>query len=91
MQNEIGQSINKRYFEAYDILVANGTIKNKRTFCADHSIDRRNFDRLRAEPWREFPLHLLNLISREYGISPSWLILGRGNMFGRRIHTTKET
>lgn len=81
MQNERSQAINKRFFEAYDILVVSGKIKSKNSFCVDNNIDRRNFDRIRTEPAREFQLSFLSILVAEYGISAEWLLLGRGNVF----------
>lgn len=81
MQNETSQAINRRFFEAFDALVARGDIKNQHAFCVDNQIDRRNFDRLRSEPQREFQLSFLWLLVTKFGVSANWLITGRGKIF----------
>lgn len=81
MQNEKSQRINKRFYEAFDILIATGQIKSLHSFCVENGIDRRNFVRLREEPQREFQLSLLSVLVSEYNVSAEWLLLGRGNIF----------
>lgn len=81
MQNEKSQSINKRFFEAYDALLALGKIKSKNAFCVDHDIDRRNFDRLREDPGREFQMSWLTALVVEYNVSADWILTGRGKLF----------
>lgn len=78
MQNEIGQAINRRTKEAIDYLVEIGRIDKFYLFCDRHGFNRRNLVRLFREPQREFPLHLLEILVKDYGVSPSWLILGIG-------------
>ena len=81
MQNEKSRLINKRFFEAFDVLIASRAIKSKSGFCRDQNIDRRNFDRLRVEPEREFQTSFLSILVSDYNISAEWLLLGRGGMF----------
>lgn len=80
MQNRQGQAINARFFEALDSIIESGRIHSFNEFCELYGVDRRNFARLRKEPTREFPMFLLGVAVLEYGISPDWLLTGRGQM-----------
>lgn len=85
MQNEIGQSINRRSKEAIDHLIEIGKIDKFYIFCDELGFNRRNLTRLFAEPAREFPLHLLTILVEEYGVSPDYLLLGIGPILRPRF------
>lgn len=78
MQNEIGQAINRRSKEAIDYLLEIGRIDKFYLFCDEYGFNRRNLDRLFKEPQREYPLHLLEILVKDYGVSADFLILGAG-------------
>lgn len=80
MQNQQGQAINARFFEALDMLIGLGEIHSLNDFCLRNNVDRRNLSRLRGEPAREFPMFLLGIIVLHYRISADWLLTGRGQM-----------
>ena len=83
MQNEIGREINRRTKEAIDYLVEVGRIDKFYLFCDRYGFNRRNLVRLFREPQREFPLHLLVILIRDFGVSPEWLLLGAGPILHR--------
>ena len=85
MQNEIGQSINRRSKAAIDHLIEIGKIDKFYIFCDEFGFNRRNLTRLFAEPTREFPLHLLTILVEEYGVSPDYLRLGIGPILRPRF------
>lgn len=81
MSDKVSEEINKRFFEAFDALIARGDVRSSYQFCTDRKIDRRNFDRLRAEPRRKFPLSLIRTLVLDFGVSADWIVTGRGVMF----------
>ena len=81
MIDETSIKINRRFFEALDILIAKGSVKSYYSFCTDRGIDRRNFTRLQEEPGRKFQLSLLWFLVVDYKVSADWLITGKGKPF----------
>jgi len=66
-----------RYLRALD------QIKSFADFCRKHGFDRRNFARLQAEPQREFPVELLQILVTQYHISADYLLKNKGDMVDR--------
>ena len=64
------QTVADRFFEAFDALLAMGETKIQ-TFCREGGIDKRNFYKKRDNTDSR----------RDYGVSPRWLLTGRGQMF----------
>ena len=71
------QTVADRFFEAFDALLAMGETKIQ-TFCREGGIDKRNFYKKRdnTDSRREIP----TFIVEHYGVSPRWLLTGRGQM-----------
>ena len=76
------QTVTDRFFEAFDALLAMGETKIQ-TFCREGGIDKRNFYKKRdnTDSRREIPTAWLTFIVEHYGVSPRWLLTGRGQMF----------
>ena len=76
------QTVADRFFEAFDALLAMGETKIH-TFCREGGIDKRNFYKKRdnTDSRREIPTAWLTFIVEHYGVSPRWLLTGRGQMF----------
>ena len=79
-----GADITRRFFEALNMLKANGTIRGLQTFTNELGINRWNFITVREEPDARIlkPEWIYELCIR-YNISTDWIILGRGGMFNK--------
>ncbi len=72
-----------RFYSALDAVIAKGELRGIQTFCNLYNIDRRNFimQRKNVETRYLFKLEWLNIIVKDFNVSPEWLILGVGKMF----------
>ncbi|PPL04904.1 hypothetical protein [Parapedobacter indicus] len=86
MQNDKGVEINQRFFYALDKLVSEGSLKSARAFCMENDYLVTNLSRLRKEPSREFPLHLLEALVKDYGVSGDWLLTGKGHIIKKSLY-----
>ncbi len=79
-----GDPVTVRFFEAFGDLVASGTTTAS-GFCEEAGIDRPNFLKQRREPGRNIlrPSWLTHIV-RKYGVSPDWLLTGRGSMYRKK-------
>ena len=79
---QTNRELTDRFLEMVAQLTEAG-ITNPHRFCLDVGADRRNFNKMLANPSR----HLLRpeWIGNEvlvYGVSANWLVTGSGSMFG---------
>lgn len=82
MQNPDSQTIIKRFFEALQKLIEYKIIRGKQTFTRRYGINRWNMNTLEKEPERDaFQSAWLLYLTRDYMVSPRWLITGEGNFF----------
>jgi len=71
-----------RFFQAFDELCALGKT-NQNRICQELRVDRRNFDKQRADHGRRIlKPEWLGTLVLSYGVSADWLLTGRGWMFG---------
>lgn len=81
MQSPESQEIVRRFFEALARLKAMKVIRGKKTFTDRYGINRWNMNTLAADPARDiFQVAWLTYLVRDYGVSPEWLLTGRGEM-----------
>lgn len=82
MQTEDSQKIIKRFFEALYRLKDEHRIRGKQTFTRDHDINRWNMNSLEKDPARDiFQPAWLTYLVEDYGVSPLWLLTGRGSFY----------
>jgi len=81
MLHEKSIQINARFFAALNALLQLERIETKLQFCELYGLDQANLLRLSKEPTRKFELALLYFICNDFGVSPEWLITGKGTMF----------
>ncbi|MDR3245004.1 MAG: hypothetical protein LBT50_01065 [Prevotellaceae bacterium] len=82
MQNEESQKIVARFFEAIYALKETKIIHGKMNFTERYGINNRNFWLLEQDKSRDiFQVSWLSYLVNDYGISPEWLITGKGEMF----------
>lgn len=91
-------AIQKRFFEALNMLISQGKIKGLQTFCKDYELHKPKYSRLRTsiqDPDRESAYKFIDIdapayLVKDYGISADWLLTGRGGMF-KLIDSDKYT
>ncbi|MDR0682550.1 MAG: hypothetical protein LBG15_11995 [Dysgonamonadaceae bacterium] len=82
MQNEEGQKIVERFFEALFNLKERKVIRGKQTFTRRYGINNRNFWLLEKDKSRDIlQLAWLSHLVTDYGVSAEWLLTGNGNMY----------
>lgn len=82
MQTPDSQEIVKRFFEAIYRLKADRKIRGKQTFTNRYGINRWNMLTLEKEPERDiFQAAWLFYLVRDYGVSPLWLLTGKGDFY----------
>ena len=82
MQTTDSQLIVRRFFEALQRLKADRKIRGKQTFTRKHEINRWNMNTLEKDPSRDiFQAAWLTYLVEDYGVSPQWLLTGRGNFY----------
>lgn len=77
-----GIGVVARFFEAFATIAAEHSILEVLTTCG---FDSRNFYNKRNGVWgkRTIPVAWLSILCDKYRVSPEWLLLGRGKMFGK--------
>ena len=81
MQNEDSQKIVARFFEALAFLKEQRIIRGKQTFTRRYGINRWNLLTLEKDHTRDiFQPAWLTYLATDYGISPEWLLTGRGEI-----------
>lgn len=80
MENPETTLIVGRFFEALQLLKNEKAIRGVKTFTDRYGINRRNLYSVKLKPDSGMfqPGWLANLC-RDYGVSPSWLLLGEGD------------
>lgn len=79
MQNEESQIIIARFFEALEVLKERHVIRGKQTFTTRYGINRWNLNTLQKNKASDiFQVSWLMYLVRDYGVSSTWLLTGRG-------------
>lgn len=82
MQIPDSQIIIRRFFEALQKLIEFRIIRGRQTFTRRYNINRWNMITLEKEPERDaFQSAWLLYLTRDYMVSPRWLITGEGSFF----------
>lgn len=88
MQTPDSQKIVDRFFEALRTLKAQRVIRGVKTFTDLHGINRRNLSQLDKDRSRDiFQPAWLTYLVEDYGVSPLWLLTGRGEFYRHRPKT----
>lgn len=82
MQTPDSQTIVNRFFEALMKLIEYKIIRGKQTFTRRYNVNRWNMNTLEKNPESDiFQAAWLLYLTRDYMVSPRWLITGEGNFF----------
>lgn len=82
MNNEISKDIVGRFFSCLDVLKSERVIRGKQTFARRYGINRRNLWRIETQDSiGQFQLCWLHYLVKDYKVSPSWLLMGDGELF----------
>lgn len=81
-------AIQERFFQALDILIESKELPGLKTFCTDNNLNRTKYSRIKnalGKPIEESTYKMIDIdalaaICKDFGVSPEWLLLGRGKM-----------
>ena len=82
-------AIQRRFFEALDLLIETDRIKSLAEFCADHGLHRPKYSNIRThlkDPnkpgtgYKFIDIDAIAYLVKDFGISSEWLLLGKGGM-----------
>lgn len=77
-----GIEVTNRFFEAISILKTNKKIRGLQTFTKKYNINRWNMNTVKYNPEKSvLKPEWIVYISRDFGISSDWIILGKGPIF----------
>ncbi|KAA6300972.1 MAG: hypothetical protein EZS26_002864 [Candidatus Ordinivivax streblomastigis] len=86
-------SIQRRFFEALDMMIDSGKTNGLLTFCKDHNLNRVKYSNIRTEMrnpnaakatnYKVIDLDALTYLCEDFNVSSDWLLLGKGGMFKR--------
>ncbi len=86
----VARGIQRRFFEALDMLIAEKRISGLQPFCKDYDLHRAKYSNIRTamknpdKPGTGYKLidvDALAYLVADYGISAEWLLMGKGRMF----------
>lgn len=84
-------AIQKRFFKAFDAAIDKKKTKGLQTFCKEHDLNRVKYSNIRTElrhpdkvkptNYKVIDLDALAYLCGDFGVSPEWLLWGKGKMF----------
>lgn len=82
--------IQKRFFIALDYAITSGLVNGVKGFCENHNLNRVKYSRIKnninkpldeqMETYKIIDVDALAYVCNDFGISPEWLLFGRGKM-----------
>jgi hypothetical protein len=91
--NKISDGINRRFFQAIDVLIAIGQLKSLNAFCIEFNLSPPRYREMRRtygiapnpnskySRYKAIEFAALCILCNDYNISVDWFLFGRGNMF----------
>lgn len=88
--SHIALEIGNRFFMALDVLKDQRKVRGLQTFTKLHGLNYGNMNTLKHNlDKRTLRVEYLAYLSRDFGISCEWLLLGTGPMFTQRYSRTE--
>lgn len=79
-------AVMERFFKALDAIIEIKAIRGIQTYCNDFEIDKRHLYAQKKDLNKGFfEVYWLLPMIQKFGVSPEWLLLGKGNMFKRKV------
>ena len=80
--------IQRRFFTAFELVIASKQLKGLKTFCENHDLNRTKYSRIKNEldkpleatKYKMIDLDALAALCSDFGVNPEWLLLGNGDM-----------
>lgn len=81
-------AIQRRFFEALELAIKLGAINGVKGFCEAHQLNRTKYSHIKNgldKPLEETSYKMIDIdalacICTDFGVSPEWLLLGKGKM-----------
>ncbi len=81
-------NIQRRFFEALELLIVEKKLSGLKVFCDDNNLNRTKYSRIKntlnkpldESTYKMIDLDALAALSSDFGVSAEWLLLGRGEM-----------
>lgn len=90
--SETALGITDRFFEVIEELKRQKKIRGLQTFTSRHNINYGNMNTLKNNRQiRSMKPEYLAFLSRDYGVSCEWLLLGEGEMFKHKHSKSEES
>ena len=84
-------AIQRRFFEALEYAISTEKIAGLKTFCTIHSLNRVKYQNIKTSlqkndesAYKCIDIDALQYICTDAGISPEWLLFGRGDMLQKK-------
>lgn len=86
--NPAAIAISRRFFQALNLAVELGKIDGIKGFCTAHNFNRVKYATMKMDiekpvdemQYKTIDVDALAAICTDFGVSPEWLLLGRGKM-----------
>lgn len=84
------QAIQKRFFDALDLLIESGKVKSLQNFCNEFGLHRPKYSNIRTsirDPknpgtgYKLIDIDALHYLVDNFNVSADWLLSGRGGVF----------
>lgn len=98
-------AIQKRFFDALDVLISTGQVNGLKGFCEESGMNRCKYSKIRSSinkpesganddaqtsNYRFIDIEAVAYLCENFRVNAEWLLLGRGKMFKGTIYTTNR-
>ena len=85
-------AVMERFFKALDTIIENRMIRGVQTYCNDYGIDKRHLYAQRKDLYIGFfEIYWILPMIQKFGVSPEWLLFGKGDMFRKKRKKSHDT
>lgn len=77
-------AVMERFFQALDAIIEAKMIRGVQTYCNEFGINKRHLYVQRKDLFKGFfEIYWIMPMIQKFGVSPDWLLFGKGDMFKR--------